>query len=320
MSLLFDIPGFEVGKEGVLLSFSGGPDSVYLALALKTALSSGQVTLVYFDHGLRSSEEIEAERTFVADFARAHSFSVVLEPLPVRAYAQSIGASLEEAGRTLRYRRLVELARERGVGVVCTAHHLDDNVESVLMKILRGSLSGLTPMTPVRELDGVLLVRPLLNTTKSHILDVLREEKVTYCVDSSNTSDAFLRNRIRLELVPVLERMNPQYRRKVLGLAQYHADLRRYVEDVLKTPLTKVKRTPSGWEISRSAVMALEPFLQGELIRRLIALAYGMDFRVSAIQIKSILAQLQKSGCRRVNLPRNHWVILSQFNVTFIDH
>jgi tRNA(Ile)-lysidine synthase len=312
VSLLADIPGFEPATSRVLLSFSGGPDSVYLALCLKEERPVKLTTLVYFDHDLRPRTEIEYEQSFVREFGATHGFSVHLESLPVALQAKQLGESLEEAGRHLRYQRLANLAKSAGVGFIFTAHHLDDNVESVLMKWVRGSLSGLTPMRRFREREGACLVRPLLATPKSHILAVLAQKKMPYCTDSSNASAAFLRNRIRSALIPAIERLNPQYRRAVLGLADYHADLKRFVDDALKATLAEAKPTADGWEIPRGVLVALDPFLQGELIRRLIILAYGADFRVSAIHIKAILEQLQKSGCKRVNLPGNRWATITR--------
>ena len=199
--------------EGVLVGFSGGPDSVALAVVLQELSSSGrlplQVRLAHLNHCLRG-EESEAEEQFCRRFARERDVPIDVRRADVRG-ALSRGGSLEAAARTIRYQFLLQTARQLGVNKVAVAHHADDVAETVLLRILRGcGLRGLGAMAPARPAgapgEDLYLVRPLLTLRKAELLDYLRAAGQDYCHDSSNENTDFVRNRIRHELIPHLSR------------------------------------------------------------------------------------------------------------------
>lgn len=196
----------------VVVGVSGGGDSLALLLvlaALRAELAL-ELTAVYVDHGLRPAEA-EAEDALVAAVAAGLAIPFRSGVVAARAHAEAHGLSLEEAGRELRYRFLRQVAGELGGAIIAVAHHADDQAEELLLRLLRGSgRAGLSGMAARNE-QGV--VRPFLNFPKVRLSDYLRERKVDWREDSSNTDPGFLRNRVRLELLPLLEeRFNPAIR------------------------------------------------------------------------------------------------------------
>ncbi len=196
-----------------VVGVSGGPDSLCL---LHLLFSQGyRVIVAHFNHRLRA--EAEEDARFVAELAQSWGLLHVREEADVRAFAQARHLSLEDAARQLRYRFLFSTAERFQAQAVAVAHTANDQIETVLLHILRGSgLRGLGGMDYITFLPAfssrIPLVRPLLG--------VWREEIEAYCQthglaprqDLSNTSLRFLRNRIRLELLPLLENYNPRLR------------------------------------------------------------------------------------------------------------
>jgi tRNA(Ile)-lysidine synthase len=202
----------------VLVAISGGADSVALARGLHTLHGTGPGTLVlaHYNHRQRGNES-DADERFVADLAaKLHC------PL-VAARADSEEAQSEDALRRARYTFLTQAANESGARYVATAHTADDQVETVLLNVLRGTgLAGLAGIPRIRELnEAASLIRPLLDVRRSEVLSYLGQLGQSYREDASNASLDFTRNRIRHELLPHLEEhYNPHVREALLRLAK----------------------------------------------------------------------------------------------------
>lgn len=196
----------------VVVGVSGGADSLALLLVLAALRSelALQLTAVYVDHGLRPAEAPGETGLVAAESARLE-VPFRAGSVPVRSHAEEQGLSLEVAGRELRYRFLQQVAGELGGAQVAVAHHADDQAEELLLRLIRGSgRAGLSGMA-ARNDRGV--IRPFLNFPKSRLTGYLRERRSDWREDSSNSDPRFLRNRVRLELLPLLaERFNPAIR------------------------------------------------------------------------------------------------------------
>jgi tRNA(Ile)-lysidine synthase len=202
----------------VLVAISGGADSVALACGLHALRGAGPGTLVlaHYNHRQRGSES-DADEQFVADLAARLACSLVV------ARADSEEAQSEDALRRARYAFLTQAANESGARYVATAHTADDQVETVLFNILRGTgLAGLAGIPRIRELnEAASLIRPLLDVRRSEVLSYLHALGQSYREDASNASLAYTRNRIRHELLPHLEEhYNPHVREALLRLAK----------------------------------------------------------------------------------------------------
>ena len=208
-------------ERPLVVGFSGGPDSLCLLDSL--ARLSFNVTAAHFDHRLRPESPQDAAAARRAALNIGVPF--VSESGDVTAYARAAGLTLEEAARGLRYRFLFDQARRLSAQAVAVGHSADDQVETLLHHLLRGTgLEGLTGMayrSVKPEWDPAIpVVRPLLDTWRAEIEDCCRDRGLQPLIDPSNTDTAFFRNRLRHELIPYLERYNPQARRGLWRTAQ----------------------------------------------------------------------------------------------------
>lgn len=192
-------------KGCVLCAVSGGADSMYLLHRLYTM--GYPVAAAHFNHGLRGAEA-DRDEEFVRRFCEENGIPFLSERADVAAFAEREHMGIEEAARMLRYAFLERAADALSAAVVATAHTADDNAETLLMHLIRGTgLHGLGGIPPVRG----RIVRPMLDTTRAEVERYLRENDIPHAEDSTNADDAFLRNRIRHEVIPVLRRENPAF-------------------------------------------------------------------------------------------------------------
>ena len=209
-------------EDLLVVAVSGGPDSLALLHTLHTLQYC--ILPVHFDHLLRPSSSEEAD--LLADKVGKWGYSLICGQGDVRSYAISEHLSTEDAARILRYRFLFQQAEGHHAAAVLTAHTADDQVETVLMHILRGTgVKGLAGMTmhqlPNAWSDHIPLVRPLLDLTRSEIMTYCDEQQLDPFIDETNTDPRYVRNRIRNHLLPMLEEhYNPRIRQSILRLAQ----------------------------------------------------------------------------------------------------
>ena len=210
--------GWPADGARVVVAVSGGADSAALLLAFDELLRSGslrlEVTAAHLDHGLRDAEAPEDAR-WVAAQAAALDLPVVVGRRDVGALSAATGDNLEQAARRARYEFLDEVARDLGAWAVATAHTLDDQAETVLLRLVRGSgAEGLTGMRPERALaEGgeVRLVRPLLSwARRADTEGYCRERRVAFRTDAMNEDESFARVRVRRKVLPLLETFNPR--------------------------------------------------------------------------------------------------------------
>lgn len=200
----------------VLLAVSGGADSVALMHAareianLPSPVASMRQKLNFYvghvDHGLRPGQSA-GDRRFVEQLASRWQMDFSCRVLASGAVQQQSRGSLEESARNLRYQLLQEIAVEKSCLFIATAHHKDDQAETILHNLLRGTgLRGLRGMRPSRSLkSGLVLVRPLLAVSQQQIHDYIQQHALPFREDDSNRDPAMTRNRIRHEIVPLLQ-------------------------------------------------------------------------------------------------------------------
>lgn len=194
----------QVWDSRLLIAVSGGVDSVVLAHLCKE--SGLEIALAHCNFHLRE-EESEGDEEFVVELADALDLEVFVEHFDTKAYAEDQKLSIQMAARELRYHWFEELRESFGFDYILTAHHANDDLETFLINLVRGTgIEGLTGIP--RRNDFVL--RPLLPFSRASIEDVARSQKLSWREDSSNASSKYLRNRIRHEIVPILQELNPQ--------------------------------------------------------------------------------------------------------------
>jgi tRNA(Ile)-lysidine synthase len=202
--------------ERVVVAVSGGIDSMVL-LDLLFSLDDYRLKLVvaHLNHLLRG-EESEQDEEFVRESAGRYGIPCLVDRVDVRTLARSKKQSLEEAGREARHRFLEAVVRQQGAEAAALAHHADDQAETVLLRLLRGSgAAGLAGMSP----RSGWKVRPLLDATRGQITGYAAARGIAFRDDSSNTDRRFLRNRVRHDLMPVLAAYNPAIARTLAATA-----------------------------------------------------------------------------------------------------
>ena len=215
--------------DSVLAAVSGGADSVCLLLLLhEMAAELGiKVFAFHMNHGIRGAEADRDER-FVMELCERLNIPLTVAHEKVEEYAAERGLSGEEAGRILRYHHLGETAEKYQCAKIAVAHHEDDDAETVLLNLFRGSgLAGLSGIRPVRE----NIIRPLLCVSRKEIEEYLNEQELSWCEDSTNKENDYTRNKIRNELLPwVTENINSRAAEHILAVSEFAAQADAYFE------------------------------------------------------------------------------------------
>jgi len=306
-------------RGNVLAACSGGPDSLALVDLLVKYQETGAITLfvAHFDHGLRgeaSRQDAEFVRLFCAD--RGLPFFCGFADVP--ALLQLNGGSVEEVARRLRYEYLRQVLAQLGGGVIATGHHRDDQAETVLLTLLRGGgWRGLAAMQP----RGVDIIRPLLCLTRVEIDAYCRERVLQPRTDDSNSDVKFMRNRVRHELMPILEqRFNPAITETLCRTADVLAEgqdfLRRHALQCLPSV---VERREHGYRIDAELFAGMHVAIQRELLRALLERLRGDTRGIGYIHIEQIRQLfLQKHGERRIDLPGN-WQARKNYRELYLE-
>ncbi len=275
MSLVSQIEeGMQIswGKQRLIVGVSGGPDSLALLHLLAQMTSSRRLLVAHLNHGLRPSADAEAE--FVRITAEKWGIPCVIEKTDVANWARDQGLSLEEAGRNKRYQFFARLAAENNISLVAVGHHADDQVESILMHILRGSgLAGLRGMLPFGPMPGapeVTLIRPFLQVDRAEIEEYCRQNDLRPLQDASNQDTTFFRNRLRHELIPILADYNPQIKGRLQHMAAViSADYQLLDQLVDKTWTELILEENDNWlSLDRAGWLALPLGMKRSLLRK----------------------------------------------------
>lgn len=226
-----------------LVAVSGGADSVCLLLLLKNL--SYRVEAVHCNFHLRG-EESDRDEAFVAALCRDNGVELHLAHFDTHTYATLHHVSIEMAARELRYSYFEQLRRDTGASSVCVAHHSDDNVETVLMNILRGTgLRGLQGIQPRRD----SIVRPLLCVSRKEIEQWLSLQGQTYVTDSTNKVADVVRNKLRLEIIPRLSDIFPQAADNILSTARFASQALRVYDHAIGERLSQLQRSRQHFQV-----------------------------------------------------------------------
>ena len=226
--------------EKTVIAVSGGPDSMALLYVLARLRSALDITLaaVYVNHGLRPGEA-EKEETLVAATANGLGLDFFSGAVDVKGLAAGQKFSIEHAARLLRYDFLERTAREYGARKIALAHTADDQAEELLLRLVRGT--GRKGLSGMKTFRAGRFIRPFLHFPKSDLLAYLAAYSIPFQLDSSNTENIYLRNRIRNQLLPYLtERYNPDIRQTLTRTAAILQDEEEFLERLTATAFTQI--------------------------------------------------------------------------------
>ncbi len=194
--------------DSILAGVSGGPDSVTLLHVLHSLKKeySLNILIAHLDHKFRG-EESAGDRKFCEGLAKKYNLEIIWEEIDVPKIAEEKKISPEEAARFERYDFFKRIAKERGMDKIAVGHTRDDQAETVLMRIIRGAgMKGLGGISPVKDMRGNKIIRPLIEISRKEVEDFISESGLKFRKDSSNEKSIYTRNKIRLELIPLLEK------------------------------------------------------------------------------------------------------------------
>jgi tRNA(Ile)-lysidine synthase len=294
--------------ERVLVGVSGGCDSICLLHALHAL--GVPVVVAHFDHGLRRSSW--ADGRHVLRFAARLGLPAVAERTELEGQKVGLG-SLEDRARRARYRFLASAARAAACQTIAVGHTQDDQAETVLMHLLRGSgTRGLRGMTVACRLDEVTgetqdadlrLVRPLLGIPREETLAYCRQHRLAIRIDPTNEQPAFLRNRVRLELLPLLATYNPAVRQTLARTADILASEAQALESLLGLVLPELTGPPAPdrVEVDQAKLLGLPPGIQRVILREILRDLSGEGAEVGFQAVERARASLRSE--RRTSLP-----------------
>lgn len=261
--------------QTVLVGLSGGADSVTLFDVLNyfSKLYGFTVVAAHLNHCLRG-EESDKDELLSVSLATKYDCNIITESIDVKKYAKDYKLGLEDAARTLRYDFFKRAATEVGATRIAVAHHKDDNVETFLMRIIRGSgVKGLSGIPYLRVLDQFLIVRPFLDVSRKEILKFVKEKDLLYREDTSNKDIDMTRNKVRNVLIPMLEKeYNPSLKKSISGEIAALSAVNDFVQFNAQSNFknTVIEVSENEFNIVCKNIKKLAYALQLEIIRKIL--------------------------------------------------
>jgi tRNA(Ile)-lysidine synthase len=300
------------GKELLLVGVSGGPDSmcsIHILAGLRRTLGL-ELHIAHLNHMLRGAES-DADAKYVSAFARKLRIPATIEARDVKAYQKRHHLSLEEAAREVRYAFFAEVASSLGTDLVAVGHTVDDQIETILMRLIRGTglagLRGMQPLSTFRLADGGCLrvIRPLLGVRREEIEAYCSAHKLSPRTDSSNLMPNHLRNRVRSQLIPLLRKYNPDIDDALLRMASAASSDMEYIEkEIARLWGSVAKERQDGIVIDKLGFSRLDPAIKRHLVRSAIQRLLGDLQDIEAVHIENIVEVMAKSAGKRLSLPR----------------
>lgn len=308
--------------DKVLVGVSGGPDSLALLHILKglQRAYSLELFVVHLNHMFRG-EEAAREAQYVATLAKEWNIPYQIFTEDVQAFATQEGLSAQDAGHKIRKRIFKKLKEEKGFTKLALGHHGDDRVETLLIHLLHGTgLEGLAAMPPKKG----WLIRPLAEVGKQEIINYCQKNNLRFCVDPSNSKEIYLRNKVRLNLLPYLEKeFNPNIMQNLLKFKSIVEEDNEYITDQVKKILVRtLKSSHEGKIVVDLEILQREPLaIQRRIIREVYSLLRPESQGLAFNHVEQVLDLASfKRGSKKMDLPFNVKVQKGYTTLEFIDN
>lgn len=296
-----------------MVALSGGPDSIFVLKVLRALQSefNFEIHAYHLNHQLRQTAD--RDENFVKGLCADSDIILHLETADIGGLAKAQGLGTEEAGRIKRYGDLKKLAEEIGTTTVITGHHLDDDIESVLMNFERGA--GLNGLAGIRSRDGIFF-RPLLNISKDEILKYLDEHEILYCIDETNFIDDVSRNDMRINKIPRLEEILPDFKdRAELAIGNLKAS-RLLIEGIVEYFLKDADVSHNAISISISKMLEIFPHTRADFYMAIIKKLNPDQQDIYSYHLREIDQIIFSNGEKRTNFS-GIYIIKSYDNLIF---
>lgn len=294
--------------DNLIIAVSGGADSVYLLHQL--AKAPLHLVIAHFNHKLRPTSDSDSK--FVHALADSLQLPFVYGEGDVTAYSHETNKSIEESARILRYRFLVQTAIDNGSNFIATAHQANDQVETLLMHLLRGSglrgLAGMDYCTIIPEFhQSISILRPLLSIWRADIERYLNDLGIQYCIDESNEDKKYFRNNIRHEILPYLATQYPSLQNNLWNTSEVLRSDLLIIEEIVQQKWEKIKIFESPHSISMDKTMFLKENagIQRNLIRKIFFLISPTIRDISFSSIERVRAAINNKHSGMYDLEGN---------------
>ncbi len=305
--------------DRIVCGVSGGADSVAMLRGLVDLreIYGVDICAVHLNHMLRGSES-DRDATFVNDLCNGLNIELFYKAVDINALAKKRGESVELAARNARYAFFEEILKSHKSNKIATAHNADDNFETMLMHLTRGSaLNGICAIPPVRN----NIIRPLIETTREQIITYLHDINQSYVEDSTNSKPIYTRNCVRLEVVPLLEKINPKIIEGSVRSAQLFRDDEACLSNIANELLQKslLKEEVNKATVSINKLLSYHIALQRRII--LLLARRVMKFTNFYLEFEHICDIINvmhsKKPSLKINLPDGLTVVRSYDSLTF---
>ncbi len=296
-------------NDTIIVGFSGGSDSVvltHLLIKLKNHLKYKEIILVHVNHMLRGEDSFKDEQ-FCIEFAKKYNLKIEVFREDIKKLAEKEKKSIEEIARKVRYEKFKEVKEKYKADKIATGHHLSDLAETMIMWFLQGNKKGLKGFKP-KERD---IIRPLYYITKEEIEKYAKEHGLSYRIDVSNFSTDFLRNKVRLEVLPVLKTINPSLESSLLILSKFlHID-DEFLEKLAEEHFEKVKDQNfiNLSEIKEKAILY-------RIIQRWVYHKTGKYLSYTALL--EVLSIVEKGGTKEIHID-NENLLIKEYNKLYLS-
>lgn len=315
-------------EDKLVIGVSGGPDSmallhILLTLQEKEQIPSCTLLVAHVNHMLR--KEAEEETAYVEEFCRLHEIPCFVKRAKVEELAQKAKMGTEEMGRNIRYQFFEEVREKEKAQKIVTAHHANDNAETVLMNILRGSgTAGLKGIEPIRKNEkNVVFVRPLLNCTKEEIYEYCKEKNLQPKIDKSNQENVYNRNKVRNILIPFLEK---EWNPNIVATLNRLSELARQENQYLERQTQKAYEDMVLEEGKDSIVLSLKKWngqdfvIKSRVIRYTINRLLGTTKDIEKIHIEDIIKLCENNVGNKYLIPNKKVkVLVNKGKIFFLE-
>lgn len=306
--------------DTVVVGLSGGPDSVCLLYILKE-LSKRlgiRIEAVHVHHGIRGVSADNDEQ-FCINMCKEMDINICSHKCDIPEEAAKTGESLEECARRIRYEILRKHAVKYKSAKIAVAHHIDDQAETVIFRMIRGT--GVKGLSAMRPQNGDI-IRPLLCMTRSEVMSYLENGKISYCVDETNLTDDYSRNRIRLNIIPEAEKISPAAVKHIAELSEEAAEIADYLdkcaEELLKQASFDEDTNVVGKTYKVDVLNSAERVIVLNSLRKIVNEMLHSLKDVTRTHIEAAYRLLSLSEAKSINLPKGLIVSKEGNRISFV--